>query len=230
MARRNKLKKFAEVLSFPNVYENFDIEKGELIGIGGKTFELKGKWCSDHFKNDHPLVLELACGRGEYTNGLAAMYPNQNYIGVDIKGARIWRGAKNAIEQNLPNAAYLRTRIEKIASFFGKEEIDEIWITFPDPFLKKPNRRLTSMTFLPEYQKILKPNGLIHLKTDSTELYEFTMEEVLPNQNIVKLLYHDDDIYNKPLPLPELDFKTYYERMHLANEKTIKYIRMQLNA
>ena len=229
MSRRNKLQKFAELLTFPNVYENFDTKHPQLVGVNGAPVDLKGKWAELHFKNDHPIVLELACGRGEYTLGLARQYPQLNFIGVDIKGARIWKGARIALEEKLENVAFLRTRIEQISLFFAAEEISEIWITFPDPFLRKSkaNRRLTAPGFLREYRKILKKDGLVHLKTDEPNLFEFTME-VLEQDGNVDLLYQDNDIYAKPLPFPELELKTYYEKMHLADGKTIKYVRFKL--
>jgi tRNA (guanine-N7-)-methyltransferase len=232
MSRRNKLQKFAELLHFENVYENFDPRTTELIGPGGLPATIRGEWARQHFGNDRPITLELACGRGEYSLGLARRFPERNFIGVDIKGARIWKGASIALDEGLTNVAFLRTRIEQISRFFLPGEIAEIWITFPDPFLKssKANRRLTAPGFLAEYQKILRPGGLIHLKTDSPELYAFTLEEALPEYPQAKLLYHDDDIYSKPLPMPELEIKTYYERMHLRDGKTIKYIRLQLPA
>ncbi len=229
MSKRNKLLKFAEILSFPNVYENFDSANPSLAGKDGAEVELKGKWAAQHFKNNSPITLELACGKGEYTLGLAGAFPDRNFIGVDIKGARIWRGAKTALEQGIANAAFLRTRIEQITLFFGPGEVDEIWITFPDPFLKKgkANRRLTSQNFLQQYKKILKKGGLVHLKTDDPTLYGFTLE-TLADQADYQLLYHDDDIYAKPLPMPELEFKTFYEKQHLAVGRTIKYVRFQL--
>lgn len=229
MSRRNKLKKFADILDFPNVYENFDFTQPALTGVGNIGFDAKGNWQTQHFKNEQPITLELACGRGEYSLGLARMYPNRNFIGVDIKGARIWQGATKAMEEGLENVAFVRTQIEQIAEFFAPGEVSEIWITFPDPFLKesKANRRLTSPTLLPIYQKILQSNGLVHLKTDSTELYDFTLA-TLAEQSAYELLYHDDDIYAKPLPMQELELKTYYEGLHLKKGKTIKYIRMQL--
>ncbi|MCB0639612.1 MAG: tRNA (guanosine(46)-N7)-methyltransferase TrmB [Lewinella sp.] len=229
MSRRNKLQKFAELLHFNNVYENFDPRHPELIGPGGLPVTISGAWGATHFGNDHPITLELACGRGEYSLGLARRFPDRNFIGIDIKGARIWKGASIALEENLTNVAFLRTRIEQVANFFEPGEVAEIWITFPDPFLKdsKANRRLTAPGFLAEYQQILRPGGLIHLKTDSPELYAFTLEEALPEYPRAKLLFHDDDIYSKPLPMPELEIKTYYEKMHLRDGKTIKYIRLQ---
>lgn len=232
MSRRNKLQKFAELLHFTNVYENFDPKKPGLIGPEGRPVSMRGQWAQRHFQNDHPLTLELACGRGEYSLGLARRFPDRNFIGVDIKGARIWKGANVARDEELNNVAFLRTRIEQIALFFEPAEVDEIWITFPDPFLKdsKANRRLTAPRFLDEYRKILRPGGSLHLKTDSHELYAFTLEEVLPDYSKATLLFRDDNIYAKPLPLPELEIKTYYENMHLRDGKNIKYIRLRLDA
>lgn len=229
MGRKNKLQRFADLLSFPNVYENFSQEHPSLVGQDGVAVDLKGKWQAAHFKNNNPITLELACGGGEYTVALAAMYPERNFIGVDIKGARIWKGAKRALEQNLSNAAFLRTRIELINHFFEAGEVSEVWITFPDPFLRKSkaNRRLTSPFFLDIYRKFLPKGSLIHLKTDSPELYEFTLETIADYPHAT-LLYEDDDIYNKPLPLSELEIKTYYETKHLENGLTIKYVRMVL--
>jgi len=229
MSRRNKLQKFAELLTFPNVYENFDAKNPELTGKDGEIIDLKGKWGAAHFQNNQPITLELACGRGEYTLGLARRYQERNFIGVDIKGARIWKGASIALEEGLENVAFLRTRIEQVALFFAPEEINEIWITFPDPFLKKSkaNRRLTSAHFLSQYRKILKKGGIVHLKTDEPNLYEFTMETLAADDQ-VEVLYHDDDIYAKPLPFPELELKTYYEMMHLSEGKTIKYVRFTI--
>jgi tRNA (guanine-N7-)-methyltransferase len=226
MPGRNKLQKFAEVYRMPNVYESFDPMQPELTGRDGEKVDLRANWASGHFGNDHPITLELACGRGEYTLDLARQYPDRNFIGVDIKGARIWRGAKTALAEELRNAAFLRTRIEVIGRFFAPGEVDEIWITFPDPFLKKgkENRRLTAAQFLKQYRRILRPGGVVHLKTDSRELYDWTLE-TLAEQPTVEVLYHDDDIYAKPLPLPELATETYYERMHRELGKAITYTR-----
>lgn len=228
MSKRNKLQKFAENLTFPNVYENFTPTEPRLIGLNGEEVELRGVWAARHFGNDHPITLELACGRGEYTLGLARMYPERNFIGVDIKGARIWKGARIALREKIDNAAFLRTRIEQIPHFFEPGEIGEIWITFPDPFLRKSKakRRLTSPQFLERYRKILKKGGLVHLKTDEPNLYEFTLD-VLSGEKDFELEYHDDDIYSENLPLPELELKTYYEQMHLEAGKTIKYVRFR---
>ena len=231
MSARNKLQKFAENLAFANVFENFDVKNPQLIGEGGRKVDMKGKWQTDYFKNQNPITLELACGRGEYTLDLARKYPDRNFIGVDIKGARIWKGAHIANEEGLQNVAFLRTRIEILDHFFSKNEPSEIWITFPDPFLKssKANRRLTSHVFLDIYKKILPDNSIVHLKTDSPELYEFT-HEMLPERSDYTIEYSDDDIYSKPLPIPELETKTYYEKQHLAIGRTIKYVRLRFGA
>ena len=228
MSTRNKLQKFAEILALPNVYESYDPTDPALTGRDGQKVDLRGKWAQNHFGNNNPITLELACGRGEYTLDLARQYPDRNFIGVDIKGARIWRGAKNAIAEGLDNAAFLRTRIEVIAKFFAPGEVDEIWITFPDPFLKKgkENRRLTAARFLKQYRAMLKPGGLIHLKTDSRELYEWT-QEIFAKQPAVEVLYHDHDIYSKPLVIPELATETYYEKLHKGLGKTITYTQFR---
>jgi len=225
MSKRNKLMKFAEMAEFPNVYENFDVGRPVLQTAGGKEVEMAGRWAEGHFGNNAPITLELACGRGEYTLGLARMYPNRNFIGVDIKGARIWKGAHIALQEELPNAAFLRTRIELLEQFFQPGEISEIWITFPDPFLRnsKSNRRLTSPRFLETYRRLLPSGGKVHLKTDSPELYEFSLE-ILQAMPEIQLLVQNSDIYAGDLPLPELALKTYYENMHLADGKTIKYL------
>ena len=229
MSRRNKLEKFADLLSFSNVYEYSEKEREKgWVHDGKEDFIIKGNWNSHHFNNENPIILELACGRGEYTVQLAEMYPNKNFIGVDVKGARIWKGAKHALE-NLTNAAFLRIRIEHIHYFFALEEVDEIWITFPDPFLKdkKANRRLTSPPFIDLYKKILKKGGLINLKTDDDTLYEYTLE-IIATHSDLELLYQNNDIYENELVTPELAFKTYYERQHLEAKKKIKYIKYKL--
>ena len=229
MSRKNKLQKFADLLQFPNVYENYDAKDPKLVGINGIPVDLKGQWNAQHFKKDQHLVLELACGRGEYSLALAKAYPQHHFIGVDIKGARIWKGASIALEEGLENVAFLRTRIEQIELFFAAEEVDEIWITFPDPFLRKSkaNRRLTSAPFLERYRKILKKGGIVHLKTDEPNLYEFTLETLEADPR-TKVLYQSDDIYSSELPFEELAVKTYYEKMHLEDGKTIKYIRFTI--
>lgn len=229
MARR-KLKKFDEVRSYKNVYENFHPMIPELRGENGELVEMKGLWAEKHFKNSNKITLELACGRGEYTLQLARKYPDRNFIGVDIKGARIHQGATIALEEGLDNVAFLRMKIEKIANFFEKGEVDEIWITFPDPFLRdgKANRRLTSPRFLDTYRSMVATGGIVQLKTDSDELYEYT-REVLEETPFVHVQYDNDNIYSKELDFEDLAFKTYYEKMHLKNEKTIKYIRFTMD-
>ncbi len=230
MSRKNKLQKFAEILSFPNVYECYDVQRPSLVGVDMQPVDLKGRWRQAHFGNENPIVLELACGRGEYTVALAQQFPQRNFIGVDIKGNRLWRGAKTALEIHLTNAAFLRTRIEVIEHFFGPDEVDEIWITFPDPFPRpsKQNRRLTSSFFLDKYRSILRPGGLVHLKHDDPDFFRFTIDTIASHPAYC-LIYADDDIYAKPLPWPELGIRTRYESMHLAEGKTIKYVRFQLN-
>ena len=229
VGRRNKLEKFVELLGFPNVYQNFDFLNPQLQGVNGEIVQPRGKWREQHFKNQNPLVLELACGGGEYTLGLSEMYPDKNFIGIDVKGNRIWKGARKALAANRTNAAFLRTRIEQVHLFFGPGEVDEIWITFPDPFLKKSkaNRRLTNHNFLALYEQIVKPGALLHLKTDSPELFEFT-HEVLGQQNKWKLEKSIQDIYSADLILPELQLKTHYEKMHLIAGKKITYIQVKL--
>jgi tRNA (guanine-N7-)-methyltransferase len=227
MGRKSKLRRFAEVATFSNVFEHVPGEDFIVSNETGSARDLRGHWDSDHFQNDHPLILELACGKGDYTIALAKDNPGNNYIGVDIKGARIWKGARHALDANIPNAAFLRTRIEFIERFFDKGEIDTIWITFPDPFERKDSRRLTSPGFLDRYRKILKPGGIIHLKTDAWLLYEYTLDVIHADPRC-KVLYANSDIYSGPLLHPDLRHHTYYERMHLADRRTIKYIRFTI--
>ncbi len=230
MGRKNKLRKFAEVLSFPNVYECYNVQQPVLTGVGMQEVDLKGQWKAKHFGNDHPITLELACGGGEYTVALAREFPERNFIGVDVKGNRIWKGAKKALTEQLPNAAFLRTRIEIIDRFFAPGEVDEIWITFPDPFPRasKENRRLTSAYFLGKYRLILRRCGLVHLKHDDPDFYRFTLDTLAADPHCT-VLYADDDIYAKPLPYPELGIQTLYESMHLLAGKTIKYVRFRIS-
>ncbi|MEM1325471.1 MAG: tRNA (guanosine(46)-N7)-methyltransferase TrmB [Bacteroidota bacterium] len=226
MSKRNKLQKFAEIYSYPHVFENFNPKEPKLLGEQGKEVELKGQWASTFFQNEHPITLELACGKGDYTIGLARRFPDRNFIGVDIKGARIWRGAKTALEDNLLNVAFLRTRIEQLHYFFGAQEVADIWITFADPFLSKPNRRLTNPKFLDMFHPLLQPDGYIHLKTDSLDLYEYTLE-VMQDVTNYKIVYQNDDIYSSELYDDALEIKTFYEISHLKAGKTIKYILLQ---
>ena len=227
MGRKNKLRRFAEVASFPNVYEIDPAHESFLSNQEGLSRDLRGGWAPAHFHNDHPVILELACGKGDYTVALGRDHPENNYIGVDIKGARMWKGARTALETNLHNVAFLRTRIEFIDRFFSPGEVSEIWITFPDPFEGKITRRLTSAPFLERYRHILKEGGIMHLKTDSWLLYEFTLE-VIHSDPRCHILYANPDIYSTSLAFPELEHKTYYEIRHLGEGRTIKYIRFTI--
>lgn len=229
MSHRNKLEKFAQLDGFANVYQNFDTGVPIIVGHGGREINLKGAWCKTHFGNDHPLTLELACGRGEYSLALGRAFPERNFIGIDVKGARIWQGATKALDENLTNVAFLRTRIEILHHFFAPGELSEIWVTFPDPFPRnsKANRRLTSPFFLGIYRALLREGGVIHLKTDDPGLYEYTLE-TLAEVPFAHLIHEQNDIYASPLVIPELAYKTYYEKTHLALGKTIKYVRFSL--
>lgn len=219
---KNKLEKFAENATFPNFFQPSQAE------ILENEFELKGKWRSSFFKNDNPIVLELACGRGEYTVGLAAKYPNKNFIGIDRKGARMWKGCKESIQNQLLNVAFLRTQIGLIKYFFAENEVDEIWITFPDPqpARSKTNKRLTSPLFLDFYRYILKPDGLIHLKTDSEPLYEYTLE-VIENLHY-ELLEKNADIHAIHQIDNDLSIQTYYETLWRKDGTAIKYVRFRV--
>lgn len=189
---------------------------------------IKGKWRSAYFKNDNPITLELACGRGEYTVGLAALFADRNYIGVDIKGERIWKGSTLAVEQNLQNVAFLRTQILMIENFIEDHEVDEIWLTFPDPRPKKRDikRRLTSPRFIDLYKRLTKPGAYIRLKTDNTLLFEYTLEEMQSRQDIDDLRY-TFDIYNSDLRPECFDIKTRYEQEFAGKGESIKYLRFR---
>ena len=230
MSRRNKLQKFTENLTFGNVYQSSNYEDGILHGKDHQEVVLKGRWNELHFKNDNPITLELACGKGEYCLGLAVRYPGRNFIGVDIKGARIWRGAKTAVEEKHSNVAFLRTRIEFLDRYFDNEEVSEIWITFPDPFLNdtKSNKRLTSQYFLDIYRKVLEPTGYVHLKTDSEPLYLYTKEVIAEEQ--LDLVIDNADIYKEELIHPDLDIRTFYEKQHLKNQLKIKFVKFSLGS
>lgn len=230
MAQKNKLQKFEEFASFPNSYENFNMKHPALQDAAGNEIDLRGIWNAVHFKSEAPIILELACGRGEYTVEMARRLPEKHFIGVDIKGARIWKGARIALREKLANAAFLRTRIETIDHFFGPGEVSEIWITFPDPFEKrgKANRRLTSQNFFSRYRNILNPSGLVHLKTDAESLYRYTLEVIHADPRCV-IEYAERDIYAGPLENPLLEIKTYYERMHLEEGRKIGYIRFRIS-
>jgi tRNA (guanine-N7-)-methyltransferase len=219
---KNKHLRFAENATFTNLLQ------ASFNDVFNKDHEVKGHWCERYFAEKQPLVLELGCGKGEYTVGLANAFPDKNYIGIDIKGARLWLGAKTALQQNMRNVAFLRTRIEFIQSFFATEEVSEIWFTFPDPQEKtsRIKKRLTSPTFLKLYQKFLINNGIVHLKTDNDILYEYTKAIALHNK--FDILFATNDLYASNLPDEILNVKTFYEQQYLAVGKTIKYIKFKL--
>jgi tRNA (guanine-N7-)-methyltransferase len=220
---KNKLARWTELASFDNVIQP------EIGDVSGKDHPIKGKWNKEIFKNENPVVLELGCGKGEYSVGLATRYPDKNYIGVDIKGARMWRGAKTSNDKKLPNVAFLRTRIEFINSFFETDEVDEIWITFPDPHpgRRNSNKRLTSPWYLNAYRRFLKNKGIVHLKTDNKELFEYTRSVVIHNNLEVNFL--SDDLYSEDLPDDILSIKTHYEKIFLAAGLKINYITFSLD-
>lgn len=220
MGSKNKLKRFKENATFSNVIQPSREE------ITGDAFRLKGKWSSDFFKNDAPLVLELGCGKGEYTLHLARKYPGKNFIGIDIKGARLWRGARTALEENLENVAFLRAQIELIALLFAPGEVSELWITFPDPQIKykRTKHRLTNPEFLRSYTTILTKDGVIHLKTDSEFMFGYTLG-LLKEEAI---LYAHHDIYRNPeAPEEATGIQTFYEKQYLEQKKPITYIKFK---
>ncbi|MFZ0280449.1 MAG: tRNA (guanosine(46)-N7)-methyltransferase TrmB [Bacteroidales bacterium] len=237
---KNKVARWKELGTFPNVIQP------DSPTISGKGHRIKGNWRSDIFMNENPVVLELGCGKGEYTTGLSQIYPGMNFIGIDIKGARMWRGAKTASEAGSQNTAFLRTRIEFIDSFFDENEVDEIWITFPDPHLDKrnSNKRLTCPWFLNKYRTFLKNNGIIHLKTDNSELFNYTCKLVA--ENSLDLLVSTDDLYTACVadrisfsklyarsPDPGitdsiLSLRTHYEKMFLEDGFKINYLAFRL--
>ena len=224
MGSKNKLKRFIENETFNNVFQP---SRDEVLK---ETYPLKGQWKKRVFQNDNPLVLELGCGKGEYTIGLAKRYPNKNCIGIDIKGARFWRGAKTAIEENITNAAFIRTQIELITYVFETNEIDEIWITFPDPQIKykRTKHRMTNQQFLERYKKILKPNGLIHLKTDSEFMHGYTLG--LLHGLGHEILYANHNVYKQGgSPEEATQIQTFYENQYLEENKAITYIRFKIN-
>ena len=213
---KNKLQKFADLTTYRHVFQYpFSVLKE-------KGFDMRGCWHEKFFGNDHPIVLELGCGKGEYTVGLAQQYPDKNFIGIDIKGARIWSGATTSAEQQLTNVAFLRTHIELIDNFFDTDEVSEIWITFPDPQMKKTRKRLTSTRMLALYRSFLKDNGIIHLKTDSPFMYTYT--KAVAEENHFDILFDTDDLYHSGIDDDILNIKTFYEQQWLERGKSIKYI------
>ena len=213
MGSKNKLKRFKENLNFTNLFQP---TRDDLIE---KNFELRGKWNS-FFKNDNPIVLELGCGKGEYTTELAKLNPNKNYIGIDIKGARIWKGAKESIQNNLNNVCFIRTQIELIDKIFFKQEVSEIWITFPDPQQKiqRKKHRLTNVVFMSMYKKILKKGGEVNLKTDSEFLHGYTLG-IIEGMGIDPIFSNHDIYSNNNAPKEVLDIKTFYEKKFIDSKK-----------
>ncbi|PHR90661.1 MAG: tRNA (guanosine(46)-N7)-methyltransferase TrmB [Leeuwenhoekiella sp.] len=224
MGSKNKLKRFRENETFSNVVQPTREE------ITNGNFKLKGNWNRDFFKSDKPLVLELGCGKGEYTVGLAQRFPDKNFLGIDIKGARFWRGAKTALEEHIDNAGFLRTQIELVDQAFAANEVSEIWITFPDPQIKykRTKHRMTNFEFLERYKTILKPDGLMHLKTDSEFMHGYTLG--LLHGLGHEVLYAHHDIYsNHMAPKEVVDIQTFYEKQYLEQDKAITYIKFKIN-
>ena len=218
---KGKLQKFADMATYPHVFEH------PYAGPEGVPFAMKGQWDARFFRNGQPLTLELGCGRGEYTVGLARRIPGRNFIGIDIKGARMWTGATDALREGLKNVAFLRTRIEAIDQCFAPGEVDELWLTFSDPQMKKATKRLTSTYFLARYRRFLRDGGCIHVKTDSPFLYTYT--RLMAERNNLPVLALTDDLYASPLSGGVLtDIRTYYEQQWLDRGMTIKYICFRL--
>ena len=221
---KGKLQKFAEMETFRNVFQY------PYSVIGSVPFEMKGRWRDEYFHNQNPIVLELGCGKGEYTVGLARMFPDINFIGVDIKGARMHKGAKEAISENLANVAFLRTNIEFIDRFFGEDEVQEIWLTFSDPQMKNPRKRLSSTYFMERYRRFLVDKGIVHLKTDSNFLFTYTRYMV--EHNSLPLLFSTEDLYHTDgideATRQILGIKTYYEQQWIERGLNIKYMKFEL--
>ncbi len=222
---KNKQKKFAEINSFSNVIQP------QLCHHSRMDFRLKGKWNQTFFENKNPVIIELGCGKGEYTVALGKAYPDYNFIGIDIKGDRIWKGASDALAEGLRNVAFLRTQAEHVNTFFSEKEVSGIWLTFPDPQEKKARtkKRLTSPTFLKKYHKILTPQSPIHLKTDNLIFFEYTLSVI--NENNHRLLAHTYDLYSDNSVYEPLlkEVQTYYEKMFLKEGKAILYLKFSLN-
>ena len=222
---KGKLAKFADMASYPHVFEYpFSV-------VEDVPFELRGRWHEAFFKNQNPIVLELGCGRGEYAVGLARRYPNRNFIGVDIKGARMWSGATESLNEGLTNVAFLRTNIEIIDRFFAPGEVQEIWLTFSDPQMKKATKRLTSTYFLQRYRRFLQPDGIIHLKTDSNFLFTYTT--LMAEHNHLPLLVKTADLYGDGMVSNDsvaTAIQTYYEGMWIERGIPIKYLKLRLPA
>ncbi len=215
---KKKHARFAENATFPHMFQlSFDdIQKG---------FSGKGHW-SEFFGNNNPIILELGCGKGEYIVALSSKYPDINFIGMDIKGARMWRGAKSTFQNNSKNAAFVRTRIDQIEGVFAENEVSGIWITFPDPQPVKARKRLTSPMFLDRYRKFTKPRSIVHLKTDNEDFFKYTLS-VIEEQNL-ELLLHTFDLYNSNLTDDVMLTQTHYEKIFLSQGMPIKYLRFRL--
>jgi Predicted S-adenosylmethionine-dependent methyltransferase len=217
---KGKLAKFADMANYPHVFEY------PYSAVENIPFEMKGKWNKEFFKNDHPIVLELGCGRGEYTVGLGKLFPGKNFIGIDIKGARMWSGATEALQADMSNVAFLRTNIEIIDRFFAENEVSEIWLTFSDPQMKKATKRLTSTFFMERYRKFLMPDGIVHLKTDSNFMFTYTRYLIEENKLPVEVM--TEDLYHSGLADDILNIRTYYEQQWLDRGLNIKYIKFRL--
>lgn len=223
---KNKLAKFADMATYPHVFE------ASGVAVDEASFEMRGQWHEKFFNNDNPIVLELGCGRGEYTVGLARLFPDKNFIGVDIKGARMWTGATESLNEGMKNVAFLRTHIEFIDRFFAPGEVAEIWLTFSDPQMKKVTKRLTSTFFLERYRRFLVNDGLVHLKTDSNFLFTYTNYVV--DENKLPVLFRTDDLYHTLSVEKDeevqriLGIQTYYEQQWIARGLNIKYLKFQL--
>ncbi|SEM06906.1 tRNA (guanine-N7-)-methyltransferase [bacterium A37T11] len=213
---KDKLRKFAEIATFENVFQKDEGKK------------MKGHWAQGHFGNNSPIILELACGKGEYSVNMALLFPDKNFIGVDYKGNRLWRGAKTAMEENIRNVAFLRIQIENIIDYFDEGEVSEIWITFPDPQPQKSRekKRLTAPPFLDRYKAVLAPGSPVHLKTDNDDLFTYTLEVL--SAHSLPILVNTNDLYNSTFLNEVLAIKTYYERKYLTTGKNINYLKWQL--
>ena len=214
---KNKLQKFDDMATYPHVFQY------PFAMLQEKGFEMKGLWNKQFFKNDHPIVLELGCGKGEYTVGLGKLFPEKNFIGIDIKGARMWTGAKESLNNGMTNVAFLRTHIELINYFFSPGEVSEIWITFPDPQMNKVNKRMTSTRFLKMYRRILGDKGIVHLKTDSNFMFTYTSEVVKANQ--LPVIVETDDLYHSGISDEILSIQTFYEQQWIDRGLNIKYLK-----
>lgn len=217
---KGKLEKFADMREYQHVFE-YPYSVADNV-----PFQMKGKWNKEFFKNDNPIVLELGCGRGEYTVGLGKLYPHKNFIGVDIKGSRMWTGATQALKENMTNVAFLRTNIEIIDRMFAENEVSEIWLTFSDPQMKKVTKRLTSTYFMNRYRKFLVPDGIIHLKTDSN--FMFTYTKYMVQENNLPVDFMTEDLYGSRLVDEILGIRTYYEQQWLDRGLNIKYLKFHL--